>query len=400
MCLLASDATIDTSYIRSQIDDMNRRKKYLNNHKYAITQNKDGKWYTYLPDPVKGRKLYKRSSRKELEDIIVECYEKLESLGSTFEEVYFMWREYKDKMVSDNTAVRYDTDYARCLEGTDFVKMPVSVITEDDISVFIKQRIESLKLPKKAAKMLFGYIHNTLLFACRHKLIDEDVMRFMKPGEFYEYCVASKRSQKSQTISDEDNAKLQALLRDDIQNNPTYIPPYAVVLSSLTGMRVGELAALTWDCVFEDRLLINKSEKYNRKTKTYSIEGTKNGKSRVFPMTKEIKELLYNLKKIEIANGFLTEYVFSGESGRIHTNVICSCIKNKCRTLGITERGIHAYRKTLNSKMRCSGVSATVAASLLGHSPEVNEQYYTYDVADFSTKTSIISELNKKVMGE
>lgn len=156
MRLLESGDNIDISYIRSQIEAMNRRKKYLSNHKYAISQNKDGKWYTYLPDPVKGRKLYKRSSRKELEDIIVECYENLESLGSTFEEVYFQWREYKDKMVSDNTAVRYDTDYTRCLEGTDFVKMPVSAITEDDVSVFIKERIEKLKLPKKAAKMLFG----------------------------------------------------------------------------------------------------------------------------------------------------------------------------------------------------------------------------------------------------
>ena len=81
MRLLASDDNIDMSYIQSQIDEMNRRKMYLSNHKYAITQNKDGKWYTYLPDPVKGRKLYKRSSRKELEDIIVECYKHLESLG-------------------------------------------------------------------------------------------------------------------------------------------------------------------------------------------------------------------------------------------------------------------------------------------------------------------------------
>ena len=83
-----------------------------------------------------------------------------------------------------------------------------------------------------------------------------------------------------------------------------------------------------------------------------------------------------------------------GKYGRVHTNIISSCIKNKCRQLGIEEKGIHAYRKTLNSKMRCNGVSSTVAASLLGHSKEVNENYYTFDISDIAEKAKIVSEIN------
>ena len=67
-------------------------------------------------------------------------------------------------------------------------------------------------------------------------------------------------------------------------------------------------------------------------------------------------------------------------------------IKNKCKQVGI-----HAFRRTVNSKMRCEGVSATVAAALLGHSPDVNEQYYTYDISDIKEKIRIVSKINAEI---
>ena len=60
-------------------------------------------------------------------------------------------------------------------------------------------------------------------------------------------------------------------LQEDYKNQPEYIPSYAVELAILTGMRVGEIAALTWDCISEDGILINKSAKYNRKTNAYLL---------------------------------------------------------------------------------------------------------------------------------
>lgn len=47
--------------------------------------------------------------------------------------------------------------------------------------------------------------------------------------------------------------------------------------------------------------------------------------------------------------------------------------------------------------MRCEGVSATVAAALLGHSPDVNEQYYTYDISDIKEKIRIVSKINAEI---
>ena len=87
-----------------------------------------------------------------------------------------------------------------------------------------------------------------------------------------------------------------------------------------------------------------------------------------------MEQVLSRVKKEEMKNGFLGEFVFSNEKGRIH-----------------------AIRRTLNSNLRCSGMSATVAASILGHTEKVNEENYTYDVSNMEYKAAIISGINQKV---
>ena len=64
-------------------------------------------------------------------------------------------------------------------------------------------------------------------------------------------------------------------------------------------------------------------------------------------------------------------------------------------TLGIEERGIHALRKTFNSKIRNKGVAPIVAATLLGHSVEVNQKYYTFDITNNDEKRALVSSINE-----
>lgn len=60
----------------------------------------------------------------------------------------------------------------------------------------------------------------------------------------------------------------------------------------------------------------------------------------------------------------------------------------KCRFIPIT----------FNSKLRCEGVSSTVASSILGHAEKVNNENYTYDVAGNEYKNSVVSNINKELM--
>lgn len=96
----------------------------------------------------------------------------------------------------------------------------------------------------------------------------------------------------------------------------------------------------------------------------------------------------------QIQNGFICEWMFANEEGRIHAPVVSSCIKNKCGQLGIPKRGIHAFRKTLNSRLRCEGVSEVIMSAILGHSVQVNRTYYTFDTSTMKDKTDIVAKIH------
>ncbi|MGN9057351.1 tyrosine-type recombinase/integrase [Bariatricus sp. HCP28S3_A7] len=379
---------------------MKKRQKYLEQHEFKIWKGNDDKYRTYLPDEKKGRRLLKRSNKSDIEDEIINYYKLLEEKSQiTFQKMYWKWRKVQDELVCENTTCKYDTDYIRFFKDTDFEKTVMEKLNEEDIKVFLCSTIKRKTLNKKAAKTLFGYINNVVKSARVNKIIVDNPMEFLEAKQFYKYCTEVKKPIEKKIVSDKEMHLLYEQFNRDYQEQPEYIPTYAVEFATLTGFRVAEISALKWDSITDEYIIVDKSEKYNRKTKEYYIDKTKNQKERIFPLTTEIKDLLNRVKKAEMKSGYICEWVFANENGRIHAPIISSCTKNKCRQVGITEKGIHAYRKTVNSKMRCNGVSSVVAASLLGHSQEVNEEYYTFDVASLEDKIKVVSTMNKQMLG-
>lgn len=390
---------IDMSCIQEMIK-MKEYEQLLEQHPYKISQGKDGKWYTYLPSD-NGRKKLKRTTEQSIKDAVVNFYKSQRADNKiTFDDIYKKWRAYQDNLVSDNTTIRYDTDYIRYFKDTLFSQTELDCITEETLKTFIHDTVQRLSLCKKACKTLFSYIKRSYHSAIINKITVRDPTVGMAAKDFYVYCTKKKRPISKVLVMDNEVDKLIEQFKYDYANQPQYIPTYAVEMAMLTGMRVGELSALRWDAITDQYIIIDKSEKYNRKTKTYFISSTKNEEERIFPLTEQIRDLLDRIKRVEIREGYICEWVFANEKGRVHASIISSCSKNKCRQVGITEKGIHAYRRTINSKMRCEGVSATVASSLLGHTAEVNEQYYTFDVTGIAEKTKIIANINKSVVNK
>ena len=179
---------IDLSYVQEKIE-MAKRKELLEKHPYKISQGKDGKWRTYLPDQKNGRKLVKRSSLKGVEDVVIKFYQlkKEQERPKTFYDVYQHWRNVQDTLISANSIAKYNTDYKRYFEGTDFSKKHIDKITEEDIKVFIVSTVKSKQLCKKACKTLFGYVRNTVKSAKINKMISDDPMEFLEAKQFYKY---------------------------------------------------------------------------------------------------------------------------------------------------------------------------------------------------------------------
>lgn len=392
---------IDLSYVQEKIE-MAKREEILKQHSYKIWQGKDSKWYTYLPDDNKSRRLCKRTTEKDIVDLIIKHYrdndKHKQQMEYRFDNCWKIWKEKQISYgVSSNTVSKYNSDYKRYFEGTAFEKLDIRKITEEDITVFVISKIKQLNLKEKAGKALWGYISGVFKSARINKKILENPCLYVETKRFSKFYNREQKHFENRILSNHDIKLLEGRLRKDHEEKPYYIQSYAVELAIYTGMRVGELAALRWTNISlnEGIIIISESEKYDRINKEYLISGTKTGKTRIFPMTDKINAFFKNLKKIEMRQGILGEFVFSDENGRITARSISECMRRKCSQAGIDERGIHALRRTLNSKMRCDGVSATVAASLLGHTEKVNQENYTYDITGMDYKRKIIQKVNE-----
>ena len=162
-------------------------------------------------------------------------------------------------------------------------------------------------------------------------------------------------------------------------------------------MRVSELATLKWSDVTDGVISINKSAKHNRLRNKFSVGETKTKKSRIYPIDEQITELLTRIRNMQIKYRILCEWIFTdGNGGYTHARNITNCMTRICRENGLCGGGITKLRKTTSSDLQSSGTPKSVVASMLGHTEEVNEKYYTYDTSKLDEKKKIIQTRNAK----
>lgn len=269
--------------------------------------------------------------------------------------------------------------------------MDIRRIDETIIISSLKEVLLEKEIPYRALTAIFGYLKGIFDKSVRDRLIDENPCKYVDLLILKKYCKCeSNMTSTRRTVSREEKVKLMEKIKNS--SNPVR---YAVALAFCTGMRVGELAALKWsDINFNENIVtIRNSEKYNRLTKEFVISTTKNEKIRIIPLTSKMREILDVNKKEAIKNGYAGEFVFMTQKGRIHGRVISDWMRNNTSTAEFEySKSIHAIRRTINSSMRCSGVPASIAASLLGHTEKVNEENYTYDISSMEMKDKILRE--------
>lgn len=397
---------INIDNVQLQIENM-KKEKILAEHPYNINKTNvvsNGKtyerWITFVMKNGK-RSQIKRKTKEAIEEYHIEFYTAEEQNKIvTFKDCYNEWTGFKKQIVSDNTIYRYNTDYNRFFKDTEFENMNIVIINEKDIILYLSNIVKDKKLYHRAFKTLCGYIKEIFEYAESNRIININPYIYVKPKLklINKLCIVDVyKNSDERTISNNDIEILLDKFQSDYASKPEYITPYAVEFAILTGCRVGEISALRWQDIENGIITIRSSEKSHRtkgKPITYTIEGTKTGKERKIPVTSAMADLLARVEKAENNIGSKSEFVFSDKGGRIISANISNCIRKKCLQVGISQKSIHACRRTVNSTLRCLGMSPTVAASLMGHTEEVNENCYTYDISALDTKKNMLEKTN------
>ena len=387
----------------AELKDMANREIYLKQHTCKIWLASDGYYKTKLKGDDGRFRLIKKKNKADVENVVIEYYKTHSNKDRTFKSRFEDWVERQRNCGrSDNTIIKYEADYKRFFSGYPIENFNIADIDEQILSQHILKVLDEKEIPWRAFVSIMGYVNGVFEKAFRDRLVEENPCKYLDLPIYRKYChIPPVKTTRERTLSQNDIHTLLKNIRNPRAHNANRVSCFAIEMALYTGMRVGELAALMWEDIIleEDIMLIRRSEKYNRTKKESTITITKTGKQRVFPLTDDIKRLLTEIRTYETEQGWQGKFVFQDKDGRLTKSKISDAIRNHTMSGEFTSvKSIHAIRRTLNSNMRVSGVSSTIAGSLLGHSERVNDSNYTYDVSEMAEKRQIVTKVTKMII--
>jgi len=388
-----------------------------NVHKHKITPPKKpgGRFITYVPDETKpnGLRQIRKATMADMFKYLITFYglEKSVTHDMTFGEMFEEWVEYKKKYIgarnskkglSPSTITRYMIDYEKYVKGTDFDSLSLPAITSPILESFFLQMIEEHTMNDQCAANVFGYFNQAFDYARRSKYISENPMDDIDKQLLLSNCYpAETKDDADQILTLEQMAAFLEEVKRHKTMHPHYMPDYAAEMAVLTGMRVGELAALNESCINDLFINIDYSEHrldHDRKHREIVIGEPKNKKHRKIPVTKDIRELIDEIKETRPVtdSGFL----FVNEKGERYTAAQIGCAtKRRFNAIGIKNGSIHRIRRTVSSMLN-QVLPQKAVSNLLGHSERVNEMHYNYSTADTMEKIAALNTLSEKILTE
>ena len=385
------------------------RQKYLKMHTAPITQGKgsDKRWTTHIPDKSKpdGRRLIRKPTKEEVENEVIKFYMEQEastnrariSTTITLSALFLLWIDYASKRpkIASETLRKYRNDYKRFIVNSEFGKMKVREIDYIDIEEFLISEIQRLNLKNKALGNLFGYLKSVFAYAMRQRIIQSNPCDLVDMKNVLPYCDNTEISREERVLSDTELIMLLNTLHQHQAEYPLYMADYAIEICIHTGLRVGEVAALRWDCNQNGELYIRQSEHridHEDSASTYEIGATKNGKERRIPISDGLQMVFDKIKLLHEKYDIHSEYIIADTNGRIIAPTISKAMYRRGVEANIHAKSIHALRRTVSSKLNKRLPSATVAL-IMGHTEEVNKNHYNYDIIELEVKKNAMEQI-------
>ncbi len=164
----------------------------------------------------------------------------------------------------------------------------------------------------------------------------------------------------------------------------------ACLLSATTGMRLGEIRALTRDRIKDDFIIVDRAWNDHE-----GFKSTKSGKTRYVPLHPAVKQIIENISEYDL--------LFScNGSFPIDPRSIAKPLVKHMKESSIDYKeehlSFHSFRHFFNTRLVASGVSGDVIRAAIGHESEKMTDHYLHltpsDMRQISdVQTNLIQEL-------
>ena len=385
---VVENGIIDIDTVQQQVE-MNERRKYLEQHTFSkIWQGKnDGKWYTYLPDEEKVRRLVKRKTKNDIEDVIVDYYKAVAN-EPYLERVFNEWLAEKMlyKEIQKQSFDKYNNDFKRFFtnnkDAKEILETKIKYIDDEMLERFIKLTIANMNLTQKAYSGLRTILNGIFRFAKKKKYSDLSISYFFGDLQISQRAFRKRIVEKEKEVYQEEEA---IKLTENLRTRSEDIRALALLLSFETGVRIGELSALKISDIGNKTIHIQRTEvKYKDEVTNKNVCVVRD-----FPKSDAgNRYLIINDKAQETINKILAlnpngEYLFEVNRKRIRSHGFRRKLMRVCEELKIDYKSNHKIRKTYGTMLIDNNVDDSIVAEQMGHTDIATTQKYYY----FSNKS-------------
>ena len=369
--------------------NMLKRAEILKKHQYKVWEGRDGWWYTYMPKPH-GRVQRKRRTREELEDAIIEYYEKQGS-NPTIREAFDEWNDNRlnSGKIAPGTHQRNQYLFEKYI--SQYGSLKVRRLTVKDLSEFLEQLPHRHQLTAKTFSSVKTIVRGVLKRCKRNGIIEFEVESTLQDIDTSdrEFRI-NRRPAEEEVYSEDEVPRIMWYLysHNDMHNT-------GVALMFATGIRVGELAVLKHSDFTDNTVTISKTEtRYKGKDGHYLYGIKESPKTEAgFREIAVPEEFNWVLERIKLLNPF-GEYVFMKGRRRLTTNVFRRRMKTICNELHIPYRSPHKIRKTYGTILLDSGIDKELIKGQMGHTNILTtERFYHRNRRHIDRKVEILSSV-------
>ena len=369
-----------------------RKERILANHPYSIFLSNDGRYRTYVKDSSKsnGRRMIVKSSLNMLEDTIVEYYlsasNEALAVNVSLATLYPEWIRYKALHVEETTIDRVKKDWKRYYEKSAIVHKPICDITKLDLDEWVHAMIKTYNMDKHQYGNFSLILRQELDYAVDRGLINGNPFLSVTVDKKRVLRKEHKKSDESQVFTSYELESIYECARKDFIRNhrPKHkLVPLAVQFLFQTGLRLGEVAALKYEDIDCNEMIVRRMVRYPRGDILDSTKGTYG--DRTVPLTPKAQAMIKIARKKQEEYGLNDmEYIFVMNGAPIYTYLaIQKAFTTYCRELKILKRGPHKARKTYISELLDYGVNINTVRAIAGH----KDEHTTFNNYCFDRKT-------------
>lgn len=380
---------INIDEVLDSIHDM-VNKKILNQHNYAITQNKDGRFSTYIFDEAKKnhRRKIVKPTRELLEKEIIKIYKEMEKKKALesicLRKFYANWMEYKSYHTNSSAYLKtIDELWKKFYVNTDIIDIPIKELDKYTLDIWAHSLIKDNNMTKKKYYNTTIIMRQSLDYAVERNIISKNPFENIKIDSKL-FRKPKKKADSTQVfLTDEQDLIEKEAYRDFYEtNNVTCL---AIPFAFQTGMRISEIVALKWSDIndeVENTIHVQRMEIISYKKlpsgewgKPYKevVERTKSdaGNRNIYLTSNSLKILELIRKVTDSMNYYDSDYIFLNENGRIKARSLDTKIRKYCKHINISEKSMHKIRKTyISTLIDNQNININYIRQQVGHTDE------------------------------